>query len=86
MKAILIVLLLASAAMAAPKPAVVTPKTNQTVTSRYVHRSSAGQVYRITVTTRHRGKTTAVSDHVLVVRKKGGFLVDGKKVKILNKR
>ena len=86
MKTILIVLLLASAAVAAPKPAVVTPKANQTVISRYVHRSSVGQVYRITVATRHRGKITAVSDHVLVVRKKGGFLLDGQKVKIQNRR
>ncbi len=86
MKTILIVLLAASAAMAAPKPAVVTPKANQTVTSRYVHRASAGQVYRITVTTRDRGKITSVSDHVLVIRKGGGFLVDGKKVRVLGKR
>ena len=86
MKTVLIVLLFASAAMAAPKPAVVSGKANQTVTSRYVHRSSAGRVYRITVTTRQRGKIAAVSDHVLVIRKKGGFLVDGQKVKVLNER
>ncbi len=86
MKTILIVLLFASGALAAPKPAAVIPKADQTVTCRYVHRASAGRVYRITVTSRHRGRLTAVSDHVLVIRKKGGFLLDGQKVKTQNKR
>jgi len=73
MKAVLIVLLLATTALAAPKAPA------PTVTYRYVHRASAGTVYRVTATD-HRGRI--VERHTLVVLKHNrGYLFDGKKVR-----
>lgn len=72
-----VMLSVATTVWAAPKPPA--PKGEHSVSVQYIHRASAGTVYRVT-SRDHRGRI--LETHTLVVLKEGrGFLWDGRKVR-----